>query len=168
MVADGGIARLVALLHRLEDGLLVLLLAAMIVLASSQIFLRNFLETGIAWGDPLLRLMVLWIGLTGAMVATRQRKHISIDVLSRVLPERGRCVLQAVSSLFTAVVCGVVAWNAVRLVQLDYEAGGDGIAGLPVWWGELIVPFCFTIITLRFLLLSVAEFRSLISGQSPA
>ena len=58
-------------LHRAEDALLVILLTAMIVLACTQILLRNFFDSGIVWIDPLLRVMVLWLGLVGATVATR-------------------------------------------------------------------------------------------------
>ena len=69
-------------LHRAEDALLVLLLSAMIVLAATQIMLRNFFDSGFVWIDPLLRVLVLWLGLIGATVATRNNRHIRIDLLS--------------------------------------------------------------------------------------
>ena len=40
--------------HRVEDLLLALLLSAMILLASAQIFLRNFFDSSLSWGDPAL------------------------------------------------------------------------------------------------------------------
>ena len=70
-------------LHRFEDALLVILLSAMIALAGTQILLRNLLDTGFVWIDPMLRVLVLWLGLIGATVATRNDKHIQIDVLTR-------------------------------------------------------------------------------------
>ncbi len=72
-----------AFLHRLEDGMLVGLLLLLIGMAVAQIFLRNFLGSGILWGDALLRVAVLWIGLLGAMAASRRGAHIGIDVVSR-------------------------------------------------------------------------------------
>ena len=69
-----------AVLHRIEDGILVAILCLMIGLAALQIVLRNFLGAGIVYADMLVRILVLWIGLVGAMVAARQNKHISIDV----------------------------------------------------------------------------------------
>ena len=51
-------------LHRAEDALLVLLLSTMILLAGTQIVLRNMLDTGVVWIDPLLRVMVLWSSTT--------------------------------------------------------------------------------------------------------
>ena len=61
------------------------MLFAMVLLASSQVIMRNFLDSGFSWGDPLLRLLVLWLGLMGAMVATRLDRHITVDALLRVL-----------------------------------------------------------------------------------
>ncbi|MBK6758569.1 MAG: hypothetical protein IPG70_13625 [Moraxellaceae bacterium] len=63
------IQRVLYVVHRLEDSILVALLLAMIVLAVTQIALRNGFDTGITWADALLRVMVLWIALLGAMVA---------------------------------------------------------------------------------------------------
>ena len=77
--------RILNVVYRIEDGILVALLALMIALAAVQIFLRNFFGAGIIWGDVLVRVLVLWIGLIGAMIATRQNKHISIDLVARFL-----------------------------------------------------------------------------------
>ena len=63
--------RLTRTIAAIEDGLLVILLAAMTGLAGSQILLRNLWDTGLAWGDPLLRVMVLWVALLGATQGTR-------------------------------------------------------------------------------------------------
>ena len=71
-----------------EDAILVLILTAMIFLASAQIFLRNFLDMGFIWGDEMLRMLVLWLAVAGAVSASRTDKHISIDVLNRFLPPR--------------------------------------------------------------------------------
>ena len=56
---------------RLEEGILIFLLVSMIILSFTQIVLRNLFETGLIWIDPLVRQMLLWITLVGAMVATR-------------------------------------------------------------------------------------------------
>jgi len=90
--------------NKLEDGLLVLLLVSMIVIASVQILLRNVFDAGFSWGDPLLRIMVLWVGLLGAMIATRNNNHISIDVLSRYLSKRSQRITGVISDGFTLCI----------------------------------------------------------------
>jgi TRAP-type C4-dicarboxylate transport system permease small subunit len=61
----------------------------MISLAFAQIVLRNGFDGGIVWADSLLRIMVLWIALIGAVVASRDQRHINIDLISRFLPPLG-------------------------------------------------------------------------------
>ena len=64
-------------LHNLEDALLALILLSMVLLASSQVIMRNLFDSGFTWGDPLLRLLVLWLGLMGAMVGLKHSENVS-------------------------------------------------------------------------------------------
>ncbi len=135
----------------LEDALLVLLLSAMIVLAAAQIFLRNLLDIGLVWGDPLLRVMVLWVGLLGAVVASRGGNHITIDLLSRYLPPRWQAAARLVTDLFTVTVCVAVSYYSLSLVQMDREAEVMAFANVPAWWVETVIPAGFAIMALRYL-----------------
>ncbi|MBL3590432.1 MAG: TRAP transporter small permease [gamma proteobacterium endosymbiont of Lamellibrachia anaximandri] len=134
-----------------EDGVMALLLTAMILLAVAQILLRNFFDSGIIWADPTLRMLVLWIGLMGAIASTREDRHIRIDLLSRYLSGSRRNFIQAVTDLFSAVVCGLIAWHAARFVAFEYEDGSLLFGSFPAWAGESIIPIGFGIMTLRFL-----------------
>jgi TRAP-type C4-dicarboxylate transport system permease small subunit len=149
------IRSLLHLVHRFEDALLILLLIGMVLLASSQILMRNLFDGGFLWIDPLLRLLVLWTGLVGATVASRDNRHIRIDLLSRILPKKVHLVIQFMVGLFTAFVCGVIAWHGARWVRLDYEDGLLGFHGLPAWLLEIIIPIAFGLIALRYLIHSI-------------
>lgn len=151
MAADP-IGRLRYLLARLEDLLLILLLTAMLGIATWQILLRNLFDGGLVHGEALLRVLVLWITVVGAMVAARRGRHIRIDILPRLLPPLWRAAAWRLVDLLAAVVCGAVVWYGARFVALDLESGIEVIPGLPAWWAELAIPFGFTVMTLRFLL----------------
>jgi len=144
--------RITAWLSRLEDGLLVTILAAMIVFAIGQVALRNVWGSGLAWADPLLRILVLWIALLGAMAATRDKNHISIDVLSKFLPAYLKKIAQFVTYWFTAMICALLAWQGGRLVVMDYREATTAFSSIPAWACELIIPFGFGIMSLRFFL----------------
>jgi TRAP-type C4-dicarboxylate transport system permease small subunit len=144
-----------------EDGLLIIALVVLIVLAGNQILMRNLWQSGLPWGDPLIRILVLWVGLLGAMVATRDDHHIRIDILSRWLSPRARALTQMITDLFTALVCALVAYHGGRFVLMDREAGIIAFAQVPAWLCELIVPLGFGIIALRFALLFTLRLRHL-------
>jgi TRAP-type C4-dicarboxylate transport system permease small subunit len=153
------LTRSLSLLQRLEDAVLVGLLTVMILMAVAQILLRNLFEGGILWGDLLVRVLVLWLGLLGAMVATRQNQHIRIDIIARFLPERIQRAADALVSLFTAAICAAAAWFGLQFVASEREYGGVAFAGVPVWLCEAIIPFAFAVIALRFLILTALNLR---------
>lgn len=147
-------------LHRLENALLVFLLTLMIVLASTQIVLRNLFDSGLLWIDPLLRVLVLWLGLLGATVATRDNKHIRIDLLSRYFAEKTHHLIELVAGQVSAWTCLIIAWFGMRWIGLDYADGIRSFGGIPAWMLEVIVPLSFALIGLRFFVLSLASARA--------
>ena len=160
--------RALGIIHRLEDGLLALMVAVMIFLAASQILLRNLFDIGFAWADPLLRVLVLWVGLMGALAASRTDKHIAIDVFSRLLGPRTLAIAKSLTALFTATVSGLIAFHAGRFVAMEYEAGITGVAGLPAWLLELILPLGFGLIAVRYLVLVGLRISTLFgTGKAP-
>lgn len=150
------------ILHRLEDGVLVGLLLLLISIAVLQIILRNIFESGILWGDFLVRILMLWIALVGAMVASRQGNHINIDLVTRYLPPRVKCMVNFIVELSTAMVCVVVVYYSLKFVQMEFTYGGSAFAQVPVWLCQTIIPFAFIVIALRYLLLSFTNFIKLI------
>lgn len=142
-------------LHRIEDAILVSLLSVMIVLATAQILLRNFFDAGFIWADPLLRVLVLWLGLIGATVATRSDKHIRIDLLSHFFKRNTHRLIQSIIGQISAWTCLVIAWYGLTWIQLDYSDGVIAFAGIPAWILEIIVPLAFALIGLRYLVMSL-------------
>ena len=129
-----------------------LLLGALMALAAAQILMRNLLESGLPWADPLLRLTVLWLALAGALAATREDKHIRIDLLSRFLSERAAAWTHRFTAAFAAVVCALLCWHAGRLAWLEYLDGTRVPPGVPAWAAELVIPLGFGLMALRFAL----------------
>jgi len=143
----------------IENSLLVLLLTGMILLATLQIVLRNGWATGLSWADPSLRVAVLWITLLGAMAATRDDNHIRIDLLTRYLPEGLKRYMRLVTDLFSAFICGVLAWHGGRFVYFEWQDGSVLFAAVPAWICELIIPLGFGVMALRFLLTGLLRIR---------
>lgn len=147
-------------LHRLEEGLVALILAAMVLLAGTQILFRNLFDSGFAWIDPLLRLLVLWVGMLGAMIATRSDKHIRIDLLTRYVPEGWRHRIALLTSLFSAVISGLLCYHSARFVYFEWQDRSELFASIPSWLGEAILPIGFSVITLRFVITALQQLES--------
>jgi TRAP-type C4-dicarboxylate transport system permease small subunit len=152
-MSDSGSApanRILRMLARVEDTLLVLMLLALVVLSGGQILLRNFFDTGVVDLDSILRLLVLWSAMFGAMVATRQGRQIHIDVWSGRLGPRARPAVRLLIQLFTMGVCALVAWHTGAFVGMEYGSGSTVFASVPTWLAAGIFPLAFGLITFHY------------------
>ena len=148
-------------IDRLETILIVVFLSAMMLLAFLQIFLRNVFMTGFAWGDMLLRNLVLWIGFIGATLATREGKHINIDVISRSLSPFARGLAELGTHLFSFSISGLLTYASLKFVRNEAQMGTATLLGIPIWIMEVILPVTFALITFRFALRSMKSMASL-------
>ena len=139
----------------LENSCLAVLLIGMICLASSQIFLRNFLGGGLPWADEALRLMLLWLALLGAVAAARDDRQIAIDVLSQFLPPRPQAFVLAAMNLLTSFVSFVLAWYSFNFVAEAYRYGDVVLTDMPAWMFQSILPLAFFLLGYRYLIWTV-------------
>ena len=146
-------SRIIRLINRLEDGFLVLMLSVMVGLAVAQIVYRNIFDAGIVWADPLLRVMVLWVALAGAVIATRTDNHIRIDYFTRYFSDSVCRCIQRFVYLFSVVVCALVSWHATRFVLMEYEYKTVAFAGVPSWLTAIIIPLGFGLMAVRYFIL---------------
>lgn len=161
------LTRLLRIVHAVEDLILVGLLLAMVGVAVMQIVLRNGFDGGFLWAETFLRVLVLWIGLAGAMAASRQHRHISIDLIGRFLPPAAHKVAIVFTALFTAGVCALLAYYSYDFVRIEYENPSIAFGVVPTWACESIMPIAFTVIGLRYLLLAAtAPFSAHPHGDS--
>ena len=98
---------------RVESILAISGLVLMLGLSLAEIVLRNLFHSSIPGADVLIRHLVLWVSFIGAVVAVRER-HIKVEIISVWLPEIWRRHLERPIFMFSATVCAVIAWAAVR------------------------------------------------------
>ncbi len=158
------------IIAKVEDGVLMLILVGMIFLAFLQILLRNVFGTGLVWIEPLVRQMLLWIALVGAMVATRDHNHITVDALSRFLPPgRIKSAVGALCDVFATVICGLLTYSTFLVFYREFQDPqlGNIMPGFPQWASLVTLPTAFGVMTLRFARFSLLDFRKILLGEAP-
>lgn len=136
----------------------------MIVLAVGQIVLREIFSTGIIWADELLKIMVLWLAMVGSIAACRDDRHIRIDAVSHLFPEWLTKITRVLVDVFAAIVCGVIAWQSWRYLQIEIEFEDLVLVSTPAWIAHIVLPLAFALISYRFVILAARKITSLISG----
>ncbi|MGI9200096.1 MAG: TRAP transporter small permease [Woeseiaceae bacterium] len=135
----------------IENLLLVGLLGGMMLLSVAQIVAREVFETGFFWSGELIKIMVLWLAMVGAVAACREDRHIRIDAISHLLSDRAIQIVRLLVDTFAAGVCAVIAWHAWRYVQLEIEWEETVLIDTPAWIIHLIMPVAFALLSYRFL-----------------
>jgi TRAP-type C4-dicarboxylate transport system permease small subunit len=90
--------------------------------------------------------------MAGAVAASRDDRHIIIDLLSRFLNEKHALSIRTIVDLFTVAVCALLSWHTFRFVYGEWEFGATLFHDIPAWPFEAIIPIAFAIITYRYLL----------------
>lgn len=144
-------------LLKAETLLLASLLISLILIAVTQVLMRNAFDSGLLWADAYTRISVLWIALLGAMIGSRQQNHIAIDILIRKMPQQWKQKIQRITNGFTGAICFIAAWFSFDFVKQEYEYGDLAFGDIPTWWCETIIPVAFAIIAVRY---TVAVFLS--------
>jgi TRAP-type C4-dicarboxylate transport system permease small subunit len=150
----------------LENVALVTLLSGLILLAVSQIVLREIFDTGIIWADELVRLIVLWLAMMGAVAACREDRHIRIDAITHLFPDRVIDVIRIGVDVFAAAVCGVIAWHAYRYLQIEIEFADTVLVDMPAWIAHVVVPASFAVLSYRFIVSVIKKIHGLMYEES--
>ena len=104
-----------------------------------------------------MRVLVLWLALLGATVATRNHKHIRIELPARFLNRNTHRLIQSIVRQISAWTCLVIAWYGSGWVRLDYLDGMTSFLGIPSWMLEVVVPVAFALIGSRYFLQSIGS-----------
>jgi len=150
------IERIEKYLEKFEGFLVVLFLILMIVFSFLQVILRNFFHTGITWADVFTKHLVLWVGFLGAALATREERHINIEILTKFLSPQMKDVSKVIVNLFaTFISILLLRASYIFIIMEKNESFGSVFLNLPRWIAEIIIPVGFLLITIHFVLKSV-------------
>lgn len=90
-------------IRKFNDAAVILLILGMTVVVLLQVFCRYILQSPLRWSEEAARYMLIWMVLLGSGVATRNRSHLQVDILTASLPEKPKKVLTAIVDLLTVV-----------------------------------------------------------------
>ncbi len=144
--------RVFPFLRRVEDTLCVAALLMMGVLPVIEIVLRAVFRTGIPGSTGYVQNLTLWVGFMGAMLASREKRHLSLSTGMVKLPEKIQKAIDMSTGAVSAAVATGLAWAGFEFVHYEM-ASPTRIGGwLPVWMAETVLPLAFAVMAVRFVL----------------
>lgn len=142
---------------------LLVALAVTLALVGATRLLVVGLPNGLVWSQQMALSFMLWMGLTGGSLATREHSHIVFELASKLWPRKLRAPVEWVSRLFAAGFSLFLAYLAILHAHDHYVqwSTSGGLAGLfeafrvPKWIIFGFFPVPLTIMGLRFLTFGV-------------
>jgi len=93
-----------------------LLIGAITVLVTVQVFSRYVLNDTPPWSEEVCRYLFIWASFLGACVAMGRASHLGVDSLVTRLPAGSREILRHAVNALVAVFCGLLVWQGAALV----------------------------------------------------
>ena len=112
-------SRIISFFFRGLEGLIVLLLAAMVVMVFGNVVLRYLFDTGIDVSEELSRYFFVWLTFIGAVVVGRENAHLGVETLVSRLGDVGRKVCMVLSDLFIIGCCAVFFWGTWQQAEIN-------------------------------------------------
>ena len=135
-----------------------LMLLAMMLIICGDVFTRNVvlpgLPRGLAWSNEISELMLYLITMFAAPWLLREGRHIRVDILLRALPKSWAYVCEWIGDLTGLACCLGILWYGIAVTLKSFQDGAQSIKTLimPEWWLMAPLPFCFTLLTIEFVL----------------
>ena len=100
----------------------------------------------------MLQHLTLWLCFFGAALATCERRHTSIDVLSRILPGKITRWTNLVIDATALVVVAILAYYGFLFLGDEQTSEAVLIGSVPLWWAKTIIPYGFVLIGIHIVL----------------
>ncbi len=138
-----------AALRNLEGGVLVLAFLVSMALPLIDAVGRPFGGFAVPGSATYRAQLTLWLAFLGGLLATRERRHLTLSTAEVFGHAKARDVARLFSSAVAAAVCSVLAYSAWGVVLADRAQGEVLAIGLPVWISECVMPVALALIAIR-------------------
>ena len=112
--------------HRIEEGLIALILGVMAVLTFVQVVLRYGFGTGFVWALEANFYLFSWLVMIGISYCVRVRAHIGVDAAVRLFSPRARRVVGIIVVGLALLYAGLMIYGSLqyinRMMIIDIEA----------------------------------------------
>ena len=148
-MVDFMLKRLDNILEKVERLTIIILFSSLIILMTTNIIQRNLLGQSSQEILEYLPTMVMWISLIGASLAIKEGKHISMELLLRLVPADFKDILHRGAGVFGCLMMLVGLY-----LSKDFMVGELKIFGTKGYVSS-IIPIFFASGAFRYFILSL-------------
>jgi TRAP-type transport system small permease protein len=135
----------------LNQGLVMLMMMTMAALVFTNVVTRYVFGFSLNWAEETSRYLMIWVAYLGAGLAMREGRHVAIEYLQGLLPERLAPYARAVVALLILAFLVTLAVLGVQIAQFAWRQRTP-VLGLPQGAVYLAIPIGAGLFVLHFLI----------------
>jgi C4-dicarboxylate transporter DctQ subunit len=139
------------ILDRIEEWIVIVMLALMTLLTFLQVVMRYGFNMGFSWALELTTVFFAMMTFVGISYGVRVGAHIGVDALVKRFPPGLRRATSIVVVLLCLLYAGLVIYGSwiyvskMKMVGVELED-----IPIPIWVVRSILPFGYALLALRF------------------
>lgn len=137
---------------RIEEFVIVLTMAIMVLLMFIQSTSRYILGNSLSWGSELAQYLHVWQIWIGASLAIRMQSHIRVDVFIKLFPPKVQKVLNFFALIFWFIFAAFLAYEGTNYVSNMFTSGQTSPSlQVPMWIPYLAIPIGGLLMVIRLI-----------------
>lgn len=137
-----------ARIYRAEDAVNLAFLVLMAILPLIEIVLRP-LGTNLPGSVQYVSILTLWVGFSGAMLATRDGRHLSLSTGAQFLTGPVEAAVRLFTTVAAVSTTALLAYGAYITVLAEQMSTETVPPGLPAWIFMVAMPVGYGLIAIR-------------------
>lgn len=159
--------KIISIIHKLEDILLVAVLVYIVVMVLLGVVLRYFFHYSILGSDEIIGYLVVFLGMMGSAATIRDDSNICLDALvSKIPKEKQRYLYGPIQAAIVVILIFYIycSWNLTKS-QADVLAPMTRIS-MAYPYGAMTVSLCFMVFEQVVMLVKKIRDKTLFWPQS--
>jgi len=110
--------RLTAVLNKLVEYVVAVLLTVMVVTVFLQVIFRFVIHSSLPWSEELARYILVWISFLGASIGVKRKAHIGVSVITNMLGGVAAKIVSVLIPFLSAVFFLFLAIYGYRILDI--------------------------------------------------
>ncbi len=125
-------------LKNLEEIVVGALVAAMSIVAVTNVVARYVFNSPIPWAEEFASCCFIWLVFIGALLCTKQKRHLVVDVVLIAIPARLQALCRLAVDLFVLALMVLLVYYGSVLMQASTQRTMS--LGIPKYYIYSVVP----------------------------
>ncbi len=139
-------------------------LLMLVVFTIAAVAMRYVFAAPLHWLEEMSGLLMIWIVMIGAIVTERDKQHLSVPMLTDLLPTRLRALVGMLITLLSVAVLGYMAYLGTVLA-LKAQNKLTEILQISWFWIDIAVPFGAAGVAIYMLYHMRSDIRTFFKGE---